>query len=585
MRSTLLLVLTVWGALAQEDQIQRTLKCGARCSQDLRCKAKHHLSFAPCNRGPAPINSTIFHNVNISTVMECEKKQKCSLRLKVMATVQINEHLRGVSFCVVSAGMLEHCRVVTFPRLARLRLAGQLVEVQDDCFEVSPGQNVHLMLKSFPNYCEITRSQVYRVQGCDNADLRSNVPECITGKLAYTVDMEKRELFVGVSDMLEDKDYHLRLCHRWDICTGTEAYTLLKRDASSMSATLPFSSPLPCLCIEGWSSTVDALRVQVCPFRNRTDELWSGVTFDSEREVLSWEPACPVKAVITLCQSQGENVCQDLANSSQTVGRRKVMYSKVDPHPTLCMKFTTDAGSWIKCPFKDRNFPAWGLTVTTGPSQHQAILTSQIRIKLSLQVCQSNEPSKCDDIISVTVEKMSPVFVNLTADICQPNICIQARRVDVQFNAPVLHCLSQCSHRLQARDGQYLCRVKWWLGSAIACLTLMIVAGLAGHFMLTVYQRRHANRKHGSCYPFEHTAATRTQAAVALLHAVDDQDHAQQSSRDLEKFLFGTGMPVTLADLEKVRDQQSLSVEPLPASCGSPGCNQHLDRLKGVAPT
>lgn len=115
-----------------------------------------------------------------------------------------------------------------------------------------------------------------------------------------------------------------------------------------------------------------------------TEQLWSGVTFDPEREALSWEPRCPVKAVITLCRRVGESDCEDLANSTQVIGRRKVRsslfafdaspkrissydddpyaaaeaqcffhwcvclslpqvtYAKVDPHPALCMKVWFD---------------------------------------------------------------------------------------------------------------------------------------------------------------------------------------------------------------------------------------------------
>ncbi|XP_061108835.1 putative interleukin-17 receptor E-like isoform X1 [Conger conger] len=562
MQCALLLVLIGWGVLAQGDWIQTTTMCGTHCSQGLHCKAKQHfpIFLAPCKTAPVLINSSVFHHLNVSTVMKCEQKQKCSLHLKVTATVQINELLRGVSVCTDSAGMLEHCRVVTFPKTDRARLAGQLVEVQDDCFEVSPSQNVNVMLKTFPEYCDMSRVQVYRVQGCDNADLRSHVPSCITGKIAYAVDMDKQEISVGVSDILEDRSYHLRLCRRWDICSGTEAYTLLKREDPYKNATLHFSSPLPCLCIEGWSSVVDAPRVQVCPFKDRTEELWSGVTFDSEREALSWEPGCPVKAVISLCQRKGESICEDLPNSTQVIGRRKVTYAKVDPHPTLCMKFTTDARSWIKCPFADGHFPVWDLTITAGQGPPQAALTSRINTELSLQVCQKDQPSECQDVTSVTVEKMSPVPVNLTGDVCQSNVCIRVKRADVQFSTHVLQCHFQCT-----RNGQRLCRADWVFVTAFTYVTLMIVAGLAGNIMLTVYQKRRASRKQTSYHQCEHTAEM--QPTEVTLLAADSEDHAQQSSRDLEKLLLGFDASVTFSD--SVKDQQALTVRPQQACGGS----------------
>jgi hypothetical protein len=49
------------------------------------------------------------------------------------------------------------------------------------------------------------------------------------GRLAYTVDSDRKELAVSVSDMLEDKDYHLRLCHRKDYtCRDTGANALVR---------------------------------------------------------------------------------------------------------------------------------------------------------------------------------------------------------------------------------------------------------------------------------------------------------------------------------------------------------------------
>lgn len=43
------------------------------------------------------------------------------------------------------------------------------------------------------------------------------------------MDSDRKELAVSVSDMLEDKDYHLRLCHRKAYtCRDTGANTLVR---------------------------------------------------------------------------------------------------------------------------------------------------------------------------------------------------------------------------------------------------------------------------------------------------------------------------------------------------------------------
>lgn len=54
------------------------------------------------------------------------------------------------------------------------------------------------------------------------------------------------------------------------------------------------------------------------------EELWSGVLFDPVEETLSWEPACPVTAVVALCQKKEDGVCVDLPHASQNVSREKV---------------------------------------------------------------------------------------------------------------------------------------------------------------------------------------------------------------------------------------------------------------------
>lgn len=52
-------------------------------------------------------------------------------------------------------------------------------------------------------------------------------------------------------------------------------------------------------------------------FLSGVEELWSGITFDHVEQKMSWKSSCQVNAVISLCEMQDEDVCQDLANSSQ----------------------------------------------------------------------------------------------------------------------------------------------------------------------------------------------------------------------------------------------------------------------------
>ena len=48
----------------------------------------------------------------------------------------------------------------------------------------------------------------------------------VAGKITYQLDSDRRELSVSVTDMLENTDYNLRLCHKGYLCRGTGAYSM-----------------------------------------------------------------------------------------------------------------------------------------------------------------------------------------------------------------------------------------------------------------------------------------------------------------------------------------------------------------------
>ncbi|KAI3366439.1 hypothetical protein L3Q82_000581 [Scortum barcoo] len=200
---------------------------------------------------------------------------------------------------------------------------GQIVVVENDCTEISPSQKVQITVKTVPSYCGVTWKGTY---------------EAPAGRLSYDINPQRKELSVVVSDMLEDHNYHLRLCRKDFICIGTGANTLIRKEQPIKNATLLYSRPLPCLCIEGWSAVMDAPRVQVCPFKGRLEELWFGITFDPLEGALSWEPACPVAAVVVLCQKREGAVCLNLPNASQDSSRDKEKDRAVDLNLTgeLC---------------------------------------------------------------------------------------------------------------------------------------------------------------------------------------------------------------------------------------------------------
>ncbi|KAM7367003.1 hypothetical protein PAMP_014932 [Pampus punctatissimus] len=509
------------GAAAENMGLERIEKCSTKCSQGLHCKTKPDYLFPPmCQNPAAGLNtSSVFHNISLSTVMICEGKQRCSLRLRIKTRLQLTESIHGVSVCMVTAGMMANCRIFSFTKASRERMSGLQVEVENDCTDISPKQHVQVIVKTLPGYCGITWTSTYDAPECINEDLRRHVPECITGRLSYDVNLEKKELNVSVTDMLEDHNYHLRLCLNNFICAGTGVNTLLKKEEPVKTAILPFTRPLPCLCIEGWSAVTDATRVRVCPFKDRLEELWLGITLDPLEEALSWEPTCPVAAVVALCQKREEDsICVDLPHSSQNVSKKKITFTKVDPHPQLCMKFTAGSQSWIKCPFADRRFDAWEVAVTR-PQEHEEVkILSQITATLSVGVCAKSAASpvcQTTETHLVHVEKHKTVVLNLTEELCKVNACLQIKRLDVKYAATVMHCFAQCDQLLPAISHvtkQATWDLTWVIVFAGVCISGIAIVTLVLHAVLTVYRRRKQKENGSYC-----TSEKQTECEVPTL--------------------------------------------------------------------
>eukprot|EP00066_Takifugu_rubripes_P022503 XP_011611769.1 PREDICTED: putative interleukin-17 receptor E-like [Takifugu rubripes] len=474
--------------------LERIQDCGTGCSQGLRCRTKPQALFPPPCQDPGEglRTSSVFHNISVTTAMRCEGRQKCSLHLRVSADLRLTAAVHGVSICVAAAGMMANCRTVRFTKASRARMSGMQVKVWNDCTQVSPGQCLEIKVRTVPSYCGVTWTGAYVAPGCAAGDLQQHVPDCITGRLSYDVDADRKLLAVSVSDMLEGHDYHLRLCHKDVICTGAGAQTLIRKEEPVKKALLRFSRPLPCLCIEGWSAITDARRVQVCPFRDRVEELWSGISFDALEGGLSWEPACPVAAVVALCQMREEGgACADLPHASRNASTGKITFGEVGPHPRLCMKFTTASRSWIRCPFANPSFQDEELLVQ--PGREHVRLLSQIDAVFSVGHCAEGEgfEDPCQTLETRTwrAGQQEALVLPLPGAVCSS--CLQVKRVDVEFAVTHRFCVNQCNQTLSISAvntplavPDLTCTVVPMAVSisAVILLTLLV--------LLTVYHRR-----------------------------------------------------------------------------------------------
>ncbi|XP_074554661.1 interleukin-17 receptor E-like protein [Halichoeres trimaculatus] len=531
--------------LREAAGVERIERCGTKCSKGLRCRTKPDYFFhPPCESSPEGLSSSsIFRNISLSTVMRCEGRQKCSLHLRIKTALQLPKSVDGLSICTITAGMLSNCQILSFKRASKDPETGlKQVEVENNCVEISAGQHVRVTIKTMPSYCGITWTGTHAAPDCSSNDLQRNVPECITGRLSYDENPQRKELRVSVSDMLEDYNYHLRLCKKdFFICAGTGAYALVKKEEPVKSATFPFSRPLPCLCMEGWSAVTDAPRVQICPFKDRVEELWFGITFDPLEETLSWEPACPVSAVVGLCQEREDGVCVDLPHASQNVSRAKISFTKVDPHPRLCMKFTAGAQSWTRCPFADAGFEAWELRRGDG---HQGVeIWSRVTADFSVGVCVNpaeTDECKVTETHTVHVEKQEAVGLSLDWKFC--STCLQAKRLDVEFAATVLLCLDdfneswRLSTVISRRGSEDL---TWAVLTVGVCLSGIIMVTLVLHILLTVHLKMKQRRNEGCSSKKQSADSAAIRCVVpAFQTPVLSPDSPDPPSRNTEKAIL-----------------------------------------------
>ncbi|KAK1327641.1 hypothetical protein QTO34_012930 [Cnephaeus nilssonii] len=129
---------------------------------------------------------------------------------------------------------------------------------------------------------------------------------------------------------------------------------------------LPYSQELPCLCLEA---------------------LWEAVRYHPESQALSWEPACPLSGLVSLCWCPGPGPhCHELQDS-QRPAHGRVQFSLVDTQPQLCLQFSTSLGFRVRCPFRQPGFPAWKMTVCPAPSGTHLRVTFSSPGPARFQVC------------------------------------------------------------------------------------------------------------------------------------------------------------------------------------------------------
>ncbi|XP_054531920.1 interleukin-17 receptor E-like protein isoform X5 [Pan troglodytes] len=448
-----------WGTF-QSLAIPRITECGLSCSQGFACRSHRNRNIfnSFCRPRPVSMSRSVLEALTSSTAMQCVPSDGCAMLLRVRASITLHERLRGLEACAMSLDTQEtQCQSVWVARASHRQQGGQQLQVHFGCFAVSVAQHLYVTLRTIPHFCGVQLDQRHLVEDCGEEDVGRSVPDCLAGKLSYLVDRRRKAILVQVPRASGSPDYYVRLCLKRFTCEDAGAPVRVTANGVSQAVSLPYSQELPCLCLEGWSATPDAVRIQICPFENDTEALevlWDTVYYHPESQTLSWEPACPVSGHVSLCWRPGPGAgCRKLQQSSQLVHRR-VQYPLVDTQPQLCLKFSTSWGSWVRCPFEQRRFPTWKMTIQPSPTKGHLRVTFfssspahfQVHLchrrKSQLPACQrtlqaSPLPSASGDPAA------APAFAFLDLpreEACAPGICIQGWRTDVHFSVPQQLC-------------------------------------------------------------------------------------------------------------------------------------------------
>ncbi|XP_032272818.1 putative interleukin-17 receptor E-like [Phoca vitulina] len=442
--------------------VPQTAECGLSCSQGFTCKsrASRNIFNSFCRQPPTSMSPSVLKALTLSTAMKCAPHEGCSLLLRVQASLTLHKSLRGLEACSMNLDTQEtQCQSVRVSRASGRRQVGRQLQVHFDCFEVSVAQSLYVTLKTVPHFCGVQLDKQYHVKDCRDEDVGRNVPVCFAEKFSYWVDRSRKVILVQVPEAPGAPDYYVRLCLKWFTCEDVGAPVRVTVNRMSRTVSLPYSQELPCLCLEGWSATPDAVRMQACPFEDETEALWDAIRYQPGDQALSWEPACPVSGHVSLCWRPGPGaLCHSLERSGRPAHGR-VQYPLVDTQPQLCLKFSTSRGFWVRCPFHQRGFQAWKMTVQPAASQGHLRVTffSPSAAHFQVHLCRQRKsrPPACRPALLATARPLAsgdltadPVvaFVNIPRDeACVPGTCIQGWRTDVLFSAPQQLCDLQCS--------------------------------------------------------------------------------------------------------------------------------------------
>ncbi|XP_061113914.1 interleukin-17 receptor C isoform X1 [Conger conger] len=289
-----------------------------------------------------------------------------------------------------------------------------------DCIKTRPGQEllvtVNIFYKSFTTF-----ERLYKVDDMKGRILKeilvhADVPTVSTslsnaqGRMLREIPVPANVSTVSTS-LSNAQVFHKLARYSWDgpsrrltisVTPGPNRKTRLCykqpsniRTSYSLTANLSFPYLLPCLCVEVYSTEVDAKREKHCPFETNPlaggRDIWVSSGLKIHSQTLVFKPLCTSASLMpsaSLCWRVQETAvhCVQVPNTTLQVEDWRYDVSIVDQHPLMCVQFSLSGSYDVRCPFQRGN-AKWEAVNLPAAGHFCVHLKSSIPASFSAQLC------------------------------------------------------------------------------------------------------------------------------------------------------------------------------------------------------
>ncbi|XP_004368726.1 interleukin-17 receptor C [Trichechus manatus latirostris] len=294
---------------------------------------------------------------------------------------------------------------------ASLVRSGQSVgSVVFDCFEAALGGEVQIWSYTQPRYQkELNFTQ--KLPDCRGLEVRDSIQSCwALPWLNLSADGDNMRLVLDVS---EEQRFSLSLY--WDQVQGPPKPRWQRNMTGPQNFTLNHTELVPCLCIQVWPMEPDAIRTNLCPFREDPRahrNLWRASRLQL-LPPLGWriDAPCSLPAEAALCwRAPGGGPCQPLV---PPLPRENITVNKafgfplLKGHPNLCVQVI----SWEKLQLEEC---LWADSL--GPLKDDMLLVETRGPQDNRSLC-ALEPSGCTPLPSRASTRAARLGEQLLGDL------------------------------------------------------------------------------------------------------------------------------------------------------------------------